>query len=92
MSLNKAFGGSVYTEKTINVEMNYNHARSLWAFIKTSLDKQMEKGEFEMSKETAVKVMNAWDSLAKALDKADKAPYKDAYGNVTVPTEAKEIE
>ena len=92
MSVQNAFKKNVFTQKTINVEMNLNHARSLWGFIKVCLEDQQKKGEFLMSEESAVKVIGAWESLAKAIDTEDKFPSVDAYGTVTVNAESKEIE
>jgi len=92
MSIQNAFKENVFTQKIINVEMNLTHARSLWGFIKVCLDDQQKKGEFLMSQESAIKVIAAWESLAKAIDSEDKFPSKDAYGTVTINAESKEIE
>jgi hypothetical protein len=88
--LANSFGQKNYVEKTINVEMNLNHARSLWGFIKICLEQQEQSGRFVMSQESAIKVINAWESLAKAIDGADKVPSKDAYGTVTIDAEVVE--
>jgi len=90
MSVQNSFKNNGYIEKTINVEMNLSQARSLWGFIKVCMEEQMQQQKFLMSPESAIKVMSAWESLAKAIDGHDKAPLKNAYGEVTIEAEVVE--
>ena len=91
MSIQNSFKRNEFVEKTIDIHMNLACARSLWGFIKLCLEEQAKQNKFVMSHESGVKVITAWEEIAKAIDSFDKGKTKNAYGEVTFDAEAKEV-
>ena len=91
MTVQNSFKKVEYVDRTVDIRMNLGCARSLWGFIKLCLEEQAKQNKFVMSHETGVKVITAWEEIARAIDSYDKGKTTNAYGDVTIDAEAKEV-